>query len=181
MLEWEEYARGEGKEYIIEKTPKHVQRIKNIKKLTPEAKIILIKRNPLDTIASLYKRFGNLSICIKRYNLDNYEIIKWRDESNIYITSYEYLIESPEDCLKKISNFVGVKEFEDIANHRKESFSKNQKDENMYLRLKQISQPIDPGNSGKWREVFDKKTANYILDKTSYVRKCLGYNDFFYP
>src|SRR5690625_2820607 len=73
VREWAFMAKYLSKQWVIEKTPKHLHCARRIKRVVPDAKVVVTVRNPLDNIASLFKRFGDLKYCIERWCLDNQE------------------------------------------------------------------------------------------------------------
>ena len=95
----------------VEKTPKHVRNLRFILDCAPDAKIILIIRNPKDTVASLKRRYGSLSKSIRRWKFDNKRVMHWSTHPQCITIQYENLITNTEPTLAKVMQFLD-KDFE---------------------------------------------------------------------
>src|SRR5699024_6244273 len=102
------FASVEKKDIIVEKTPKHIHSIKRIKKLLPNSSIIVVVRNPLDTIASLYQRFSDLGVAVNRWVVDNSAALKWNQKDGVLLIKYEDLTAHPAKCLEYVASFGGM-------------------------------------------------------------------------
>jgi hypothetical protein len=91
----------------VEKTPKHVRNLRFILDCAPDAKIILIIRNPKDTVASLKRRYGSLSKSIRRWKLDNKRVMHWSTHPQCIMIQYENLITRTESTLAQVMEFLG--------------------------------------------------------------------------
>ena len=100
----------------VEKTPKHVRNLRFILDCAPDTKIILIIRNPKDTIASLNRRYGSLSKSIRRWKFDNKRVMYWSTHPQCIAIQYENLITRTESTLAQVMQFLG-KTFESEQLH----------------------------------------------------------------
>ena len=91
----------------VEKTPKHVRNLRFILDCAPDTKIILITRNPKDTVASLNRRYGSLSKSIRRWKFDNKRVMHWSTHPQCITVQYESLIINTEATLVKVMKFLG--------------------------------------------------------------------------
>lgn len=175
--EWEYFASRSNKNIILEKTPKHVHSIKSIKKILPEAKIIQVVRNPLDNIASLYERFGNLDFCINRWVSDNEKILyNCGKFSNIIVVKYEELTSDPESHFKRIINFMDIEWSELVCTVTDSSYSDVMQSSDIYIkRVNQVSQPIQ-SKVDSWKNILTTKQAELVKSKTSRLAHKLGYS-----
>ena len=162
----------------IEKTPRHLHAIKNIKQRIPDSKFIHILRNGKDTVASMYnatnkypkewaklskfRKFNGLSLeeCVDRWNYDYKESMKWYNEKDHHHIVFDKLIQSTENELKKLCKFLGLnycsgmlKFYEDFNAivEDKEKWKDNNK--------KPVLNRINT-----YREVFSEKECKYLHD-----------------
>ena len=55
----------------------------------PSSRILLICRNPLDTVASLNRRYGRLGKSLRRWSQDNAHVVRWREHPQAMLVRYE--------------------------------------------------------------------------------------------
>ncbi len=99
-------------ERIIEKTPYHINYIKEILDAYPDAQIIAIYRDPRAVIASWLKKdkFKSILGCCHSWNNAMSKISSYTtklDESQIQLIKFEDLISEPESSLKKLCSWLG--------------------------------------------------------------------------
>lgn len=114
-----------GKTIWVEKTPRHLHFVSEITAQIPDAKFIHIIRNGHDVVASLFDAtqtnprtwakgrvpgFSGFSIdqCIARWNHDVQISMRYGNASNHKVVRFEKLIETAEDVLQSITNFLGI-------------------------------------------------------------------------
>lgn len=177
IAEWSRYAVSSHKSFIIEKTPKHVLTMNKIFKLVPNAKLVLLTRNPIDTIASLHKRLGCLERCIERWLLDSAAAAKMLEHPQVKIVKYEQLVQEPHYVLQDIATFVGLGWRTELEIPMASAYAANvRQGGNMALRVSQISKPIQP-NIGGWAKILDVDAAEEILTRTKMLAGKLGYRE----
>ncbi|MFZ2267596.1 MAG: sulfotransferase [Azonexus sp.] len=173
--EWVSFAEGAKKKVLLEKTPKHIHSIERIRKIFPEARFILMVRNPLDNCASLFLRFGDLNFSIERWNIDNAKILRYLNDPGVKVVRYEDLTESPGIVLKQLADFVGMHWDESNLEAADNPYAKiEHEDTNMRLRAEQVGEQVRK-NSGKWQLAFSDHQAEMVLNKTKWVAERLGY------
>ena len=180
--EWCYTAEQFEKSHVIEKTPKHVQTLDRILMVLPHANIVLMVRNPLDTCASLFLRFKNLDMGLKRRIQDNKAVItfKKRFPYSIKIVLYEELTENPLYEMPEICQFLDLEWNADILGEGDTVYSLiEQRSENMISRKEQVRLRIVP-NSGKWKDRLTEQQIDLIKHKTEALADSLGYDEEFY-
>ncbi|MCG5528469.1 MULTISPECIES: sulfotransferase [Halorhodospira] len=179
VREWAHFANASEKKMVLEKTPKHVQRIGAIFKLIPNAKVVAITRNPLDNVASLYSRYGDLDAAIGRWIVDNSTLVaclggKYRD--NIKVLRYEELVNEPELVMSDLVEFVGLPWSERLIDINGNSgiLWRASSTAHQLNRQSQVSEKIVP-RVDSWKRVLGVKDVEQVRVKTEVVAKSLGY------
>ena len=173
------------KSLFVEKTPSNVHHIKNVLKIVPNAKILIIHRDVRDVVASLKKRFLTLKKnprefshnletkkLDKDYNLiiDSYlwaKAVKATNSKNenIKVIKYEEFVNNPEIFLREICAWLEI-EFESQMLNLK---SRNSSD----LALKN-SQGVSNKSVGGYKKVFSSKELHLIQKYSSDQMTNLG-------
>jgi hypothetical protein len=175
VQEWLAFARQAERCVVLEKTPKHVHTIGRIRRLLPAAKVIVVVRNPLDTVASLYKRFEDLDFSIERWLMDNEAALRALQAEGTKLVRYEDLTREPEATLAAACAFLGLPcDAGILARSGSVYGSHPELRRNMAVRHEQVSQPIRD-NSGKWREVLSPEQAERVRTRTAALAQRLGY------
>jgi hypothetical protein len=144
-------ARRNGRRMLLEKTPKHVRVTGRIRRLLPEARLIVLVRNPLDTCLSLRGRGGTLTEAIDRWCVDNAAALRLADDPRARIVHYEDVTAEPEPAFRAMADFLGLPWDPAVLGTETAYGAVAQRTANMRLRAEQIARPII-ANSGKWRE-----------------------------
>lgn len=110
----EEYAKSQGKLRFGEKTPYNILYLEEITQLFPKGKIIHIKRDPRDVVASYIKLPAASKDVIIHSLAWKCFITSWENylamppvAHNYLQLTYEDLVYNPEQELKKICEFIG--------------------------------------------------------------------------
>lgn len=172
--EWDHFAQTLGKGTIVEKTPKHIHTIDRIHRLLPQAKFIVVVRNPLDTISSLYIRFGNLDAAIRRWLVDNEKALNSKNMPFVKLVKYEDLTTSPENTLQEICGFLDIEWSDNLVDSGRTRYDEIVQSGNMALRARQVSKPIKL-ITGKWKKTFSDVQVSEVERRTAGVAKMLGY------
>ncbi len=138
-------ASDSGKRYVLEKTPRHVWHLDEIRKTMPNAKIILTVREPKATIISLFKRTGDLDSSIRRYQDDTMLVIRHAYHfDDVNVVKYEELTSNPVLVTKQICMYLDLEWENDLLEFHKDSknWFEGQKDAHTKLRNSQLSQPL---------------------------------------
>lgn len=178
------FALRMGKARWVEKTPRHIFRIKEIFDYYPGAKILLMIRDGRDVACSIQDRSGSLEAGIDRWVRDNHEGQPFWQHPNVHPVRYEKLVAEFERSLRDIVAFVG-EEFEDglLRYHEATRYYFTPRvekppditGENHYLyRNWQMNQPLFDGR-GKWHRLSEdekkliKAKAGKMLIEYGYV------------
>lgn len=175
LREWDYFAESYGHSCVLEKTPKHVYSYGRVQKVLKKNKFIIMTRNPLDTIASLYKRFGDIEYCIDRWNYDNSKALELQNKKNVLLVKYEDLTEEPKKTLTATLSFLGYTYDNSILESKGTIYSKTSQKRNMKVREEQVSQSIKPNRDG-WKKTFNKEQSIYIMSRVREVSIKLGYS-----
>ena len=114
-----------SKDVWVEKTPRHLHFIEEIRKHVPSSKFIHIVRNGPDVVASLYHVTNNnpqtwakgrvpgfkgfsVNECISRWNQDVQIAAQYQQMPNHLIVKYELLVSKPEVALQSIADFLQI-------------------------------------------------------------------------
>jgi hypothetical protein len=180
-----DYAQKINKPYIIEKTPMHVRKIDAMHNSFPDAKFIVMIRNPYDVIASQYKRHADIEKAINRMHDDYFAIKKAHDLGYVKVVRYENVIEHTSDELKDICNFLGITFCEQMLNYHQQSIEWEGVEprysdgvgekEHLHRRAWQVSQPLFDGR-GRHKELsqdhinYVNSSLGHIIDELKYER-----------
>ncbi|MDL2272722.1 sulfotransferase, partial [Desulfovibrio sp. OttesenSCG-928-I05] len=115
----ESYAIEHKKQFLLEKTPRHVRHLDTILNHIPKSYVIIMFRNPLDTIGSLKRRGYNFLAAAERYIFDNNAALQYKDHPKVLTVKYEDMIESPQNILQQICKFLNIAYEEQIFEYYK--------------------------------------------------------------
>jgi hypothetical protein len=163
ITSWDQERSKQQKKWICEKSPSHVHRISNIYTYVENPKIIVIIRNGLDVVASLYKRNGNLDESMNRWINDNHAWMSHSEKHTFHVVKYEDLVKNPEESLSKICEFLGEEDDLQMINYPKSHF---ELDANFFETLIDV-------DSGK-----HEKLRRHQLNKNIYNGSNRYLNDF---
>jgi len=174
-LDWLGAADRERRAIVIEKSPKHVHSTGRIRRLLPQARIIVIVRNPLDTCASLYRRYGDLDLAIERWCMDNAAAAVVSNEPGTMLIRYEHLTREPHRILAEACAFLGIPWDPGLLDRSGSLYGSDPGlRPNMAIRHEQVSQPIRD-NNGRSRDVLDDEQTRRVRERTANVAALLGY------
>jgi len=174
VTEWSYFAELEGKSLILEKTPKHVQSVNRIRRVIPDARFIATVRNPLDNIASLYVRFGNLDAAIGRWKVDNKIILLRQGERYFNVIRYEELTGNPDSGFKELCRYCGLPWESGLLDEGETAYDSVRQEGNMAIRAAQVAKEIEP-KVNTWPSVLTERQASIILRRTKSLAERLGY------
>lgn len=121
MLNLYEKKTISGHRYFLDKTPRYHLICKEIIDLFPEAKFIILWRNPLAVVSSILQSWCNGRWGINIYNIDIYEGLKnlleayQADRSRFYLLRYEQLIEDPLTETKRLFDYLDLRYEEPVT------------------------------------------------------------------
>lgn len=142
-------------DFFTDKTPINYMYIGFISKIFPNAKIILCNRNKFDNLLSMYQtifsdknyKFSYKFSDLLKYHKLYVDLIKfWKNRKiNFYEMIYEDLIINPKTNIKKLINYLGIKEQDDCF-----SFFKNKRPV-LTASFNQVRKPIYQTSVQKWK------------------------------
>lgn len=154
-----------GKTHVLDKTPNNFNYVGLILAALPNAKIVHLRRHPVDSCYALYKmlfRDGYLYSYdlndLARYYLGYDRLMAhWRKlfPGRFFDLQYEALVESQEDVTREMINFCGL-EWEDACL----SFEKNPSP-SLTASAIQVRQPIYKSSVALWRR-YEEELAPLI-------------------
>ena len=149
---------NKGKEFLVDKLPLNALYAGFIINALPEAKVICLDRNPLDTIVSNYRQLFSFHDVTYAYSLSlasaahyyvgfkklmNFWAAKY--PKNFYVINYENLVSSPETEVKKLLEFCGL-EWEPAC-----LLIENNKNPVATASSVQVRKPISDTSVGQWK------------------------------
>lgn len=157
---------GIDSEYIIEKTPRHVFNIREMKNDFPDASFIVMIRNPLDVTASIYDREGNFNKALYECLNDLTGCLSVMNDHGVILVEYESLVDNFEKVMKMVCDHIGI-EFEpqmkDFHEYAPEWFSDYVSwDSHLSLRAWQMKQPLFDGR-GRWKKELNAHQIYQIM------------------
>ncbi len=103
-----------GERFFIDKTPRYYLIIKEIAQIFPDAKFVFLWRNPLSTVASMLKTWGNGHWYIWRHRMDLYDGLERltaqyvQMKKSVLTVRYEDLVlNSTHEC-ERVLKYLGV-------------------------------------------------------------------------
>ena len=125
---------------FLEKTPKHIYHVDEIRK-DHNPHFIFVVRNGYDCIASLEKRYGDFDKAYNRYIDDHKEVMK----HDGHIVRYEDLISNPADTLQKICEYIELPYESQMLNYHEmdlNTWVDTADNANLLMRAQQVKKPI---------------------------------------
>ena len=116
-----------GKRFFLDKTPRYYHIIPELHSIFPEAKFIILLRNPIAVLSSVLKSwFGNRTGDIKIQNhidlvkgpvclLNGIEKLK----EKAIVVHYESLVKFPDTVMHNLCNSIGIPYYEDMLDYGK--------------------------------------------------------------
>ena len=167
-------AESEGASVLLEKTPKHIHCVPRIRRLLPHARFLLITRNPLDTCASLYRRFGDLDYAIERWNLDGTASLKLRKDPLTLTVRYESLTHDPSNEFRRAAEFLGLPWSSVAIEPGDTAYSTQAAEANMLRRAEEVAAEVLP-RVGGWQSVLTSDQVAQVRESTRSLAKHLDY------
>ena len=158
----------------LEKTPNHLNHLKEIRKEFPSAKIILIHRDLRDSSVSVPKLPWASNSVIENAALISSWFVQVDDElnnPNFLTVSYEKLVTDSDTTLKKVFEFIG-EEFDRAILSRSNAADITSEGEPW---KKDIFGKIDASSVGRWKTSMPSNLLKQIEEITGEVLIKLGY------
>ena len=147
-----QHAERAGKARWVEKTPRHLLMLEQLRELWPDAHIIRLVRDPRDVAVSLAGMpFATDSVVANLIRVDHDDRLSrgfvGRDERTMSLR-YEDLLADPEAELRRVCAFVGEDYAPAMLASRAESAAVAAEHEWWKA---SVSGPLAPSRSGRWR------------------------------
>lgn len=181
-------ASTDGKSVMVEKTPRHIRALPLIRRLAPQAKLILMARDGRDAAASIGWRYnGDYSGGHDRWVSDNTLLVGALSDPLAYLLRYEDLIDNPARELRGLVQFLGLR-FEPamMEYHQRQHlwFGKGEVQQadgvgkkHEDLRNWQVNQPIFDGR-GRWKTDLPADVlAQFSVEPAKALMQRLGYGE----
>lgn len=165
---YEYYLKDSGCRYFLDKTPRYYLIVKELRDIFPNAKLILLIRNPLAVLGSIINTWTKENWKnLKEYKHDLFDAIDVyiealdRSEENVFVIYYDKLISNAEEGIRDISSYLGV-EYEDnsLKYYEKNERWKLGDQENVYSKKgvdkkSDLSWQTGLGDLQYWRIFYD--------------------------
>jgi hypothetical protein len=180
-------AKLSAKPHFVEKTPRHLRHMSEIRGHVPLAKFILLVRDGRDVAASFLRRYGSIDRGVRRWIEDNNIVAMEQNAADTLMVRYEDLVTCPEAELQRCCVFAGVPYHAAMLSyHETTRFWFGEKDiregtgkdgkEHRALRNWQVNQPLYDG-SGKWRHLLTQEhIAALPIDEMKPLLARFGYD-----
>jgi hypothetical protein len=148
--------------------------------LFPNAKILLLVRDPRDNVYSKYNRAHRKGIfknpCLYIYTwkeaFQTYFNVLQKSKTPFLIVNYEKLISESTDTLKNISNFLDLpytSKFFDYPSITQEFFENIQDPklkDHFFITHKSLTQPISPQKVNEWKHNIHQSEIAHLINAT---------------
>jgi hypothetical protein len=146
-------------EFVVEKTPDHVFEINKIQEDWPDSPIFVVTRNPLDRVASTYRRHGNFNQSIYECSQDLSGCISAMRYDNTFLVQYENIVKDFNNMVIGMCEFAGLKFQDSMINFHQNSptwYKKQLHDDHHKIRSDQMKMPLFDG-TGIGKELLSKE------------------------
>lgn len=190
LANFDEQMRANDAVAWVEKTPRHIEKIQEIIKYSPRAKIIGMVRDPRDTACSIKARGFTFKQGLERWVKDNTLLSKHINQRYLLILRLEDLTQNPEQLLKQTFSFLELPHQNLLDYHKqkqswysekvvlqKPSNSRGQNHE--HYRNWQINQPLFKSTERYKKDMSssDWDVFNTMLDQVRPLAKRFNYLD----
>jgi hypothetical protein len=179
-------ARAANRPIIVEKTPRHIRKVGEIRRAVPGARFIVLVRDGRDVAASIAHRYpGDFTHGISRWVFDNNIVLSLRGDPDVLVVRYEDIVVDPARAVAAICAFLDVAYDESMLNyHRQPNLWHGEKEirqtsgvrhEHESYRNWQVNQPIFDGR-GRWKKDLPAEVAaQFELGQAAVLMKAFGY------
>lgn len=153
------------KEYFVEKTPSHVFNIDKMQEDFSSSFFIVMVRNPIDAVASIYKDYKDFNLSIYSYTNHLVAASYALQRSNTILVEYEKIVKDFDNVVGNVCDFVGLSFETSMKNFHEQDHQWFGKlldiDEVFKKRAQQMKQPLFDG-TGKGYKYLSKEQINQI-------------------
>ena len=182
---FDRYAIANQGQGWIEKTPRHIRKIGELKTTFPDAQFVLIVRDGRDVAVSLKRRRGSIENGIRMWVSENSAGQEYWNDPSVHVIKYEQLVTDFEGSVQQLADFLNVPFDRSMLEFHKSkrhfywpTLDRDQKPDTKIHEQRrnwQVNQPIFDGR-GQWRremteqeKAFFKKEAGEMLIQYGYA------------
>lgn len=149
---YEKYLNHYEKKYFLDKTPRYYLIYDELKEIFPNAKFILIQRNPLAVLGSISNSWTKEKWeRLYYYRNDLIEaidaILKIKRQPDQLVIMYEDLVSNPEKTLQEICAFIGIDYISDMLKYKKDDNENWKLGDQLFINE---TNTVDSGRLDKW-------------------------------
>jgi hypothetical protein len=135
--------KNERLQLVGEKTPIHTLYGNELLKKYIKAKGLLLIKNPIDNINSIYRRCNNFNESLKRFRQYQSAILELKDNEKVYTLIYDDLIADTYASVRNIYDYIDLNNIEidknlPVYNYIKGSYTGNNIDADRLIKTKNI-------------------------------------------
>ncbi|MCF6224856.1 MAG: sulfotransferase [Xanthomonadales bacterium] len=183
---YSEYSSAHGKRFFLDKTPRYYLIANELKEVFPNAKIIILLRNPLGVLSSIIKTWANKDLTrLANFKIDlvtGLDILSKlvaMKKNDFFFLRYEDILSDPANTFQEVFNYLGVKFNQNILTDYNSSDDEKWPYGDPHKVYKRKT--IDTGNAMRWVDnLDDPQHWRLLYDYLNYVGKkrfeLLGYD-----
>lgn len=108
-----DYLKDTGKPFFLDKTPRYYFIWKELREIFPNAKYLVLRRNPLSVLYSIIMTWNNDNwYCLSEYKNDLKvaidSLVQMNNGEKVCQIRYENLVDNPENELQVLSSYIGI-------------------------------------------------------------------------
>jgi hypothetical protein len=154
------------------KTPQNAENVESLNRLFPEARYILIVRDPRDVALSWKKKWGkDPLLCVDRWNArmsKALDALRSLDGQRSVVVTYEDLLRDHEAVARRLCAFLGV------------AFHARMREPHLFVESRtagklNYGQPVNSDNTRKWTQEFAPAVVKRIEEIAFDACRRLGY------
>ena len=149
LRDFEVNCEQHNKEFVLEKTPRHIWHVDYIRRSLPGSKFIYTTRSAKNVIASLYLRDKNLDSALTRYLDDSIMTVRQLNMADGFLAQNEKFITDTDNFLKSVCDWVGIdveksmlEYFKNPIEWNKNQFKDATPSQHDLLRIEQVNKPV---------------------------------------
>lgn len=143
--------------YFLDKTPRYTFISKELGEMFPDAKFIILWRNPLSIVTSVMESWAGGKWNLYGFKADLFQglenLVQFYQENQdkVLVVHYENLVRQPEEEIKKICNYLNLEFTKDLATKYQETNLSGSMGDPTGIHT---YQKIDPSSLDKWKKVL---------------------------
>lgn len=152
-------------DFVVEKTPDHVYQIDKIQKDWPDSAIFVVTRNPIDQVASMFKRNKNFNKSVYDCSNDLSACIYAINKENTFLVQYEDIVKNFNKTVSQMCNFAKINFESSMINfydHSPTWYQNQLHDEHHRIRSEQMKTPLFD-DSGKGKSILNQSQIDQVV------------------